>query len=821
MSPWRLIWRSLAPPSDPRYRLRWWFVVGGLANVAFLLAALALRSDAPLLQRVVAATGAMCLGYMVIQGYNRKRYPRWSPILEMLVIGLATATVGDVRQVIEVFYVGLFFRILWGAVSEVVWVVLAYSVAYVVAALAWPVLTGATPSTHIVELLSNLFGLAVVGALKWGMADASNLSLAMASRERTLGRAATSLTIASDRQTIYSVALEAAQRLLRGTPATRVALEIGQDEVFDAVLSRSKVAKSLHEHVLPVSLRGGDEVARFRIESGKPWARTVDVETEAGLTTLAAELSMALERADLIESLTQEVAERKRAEESLLLRDRALAVATSPVVIVNAQHDDRPIVYVNAAFEQLTGYTSEEIVGETLRLLIGPETDLETVARLARAAAEGRADRGELGSYRKDGQLIWLEVAGAPVRAADGTLTHCVWVYADITQRREAERQARALAQAEKQRALGQLASGIAHDLNQSLMLIASHGNLGQRALQQDPIDVQELREALTVVTQAALDGGQTVKRLLVFAQAPTDGAMQLLDLTALARDVVQLTSPRWRDATQAEGRPIEVCLETRGHPAIIGPKERLREALMNLVLNSVDAMPQGGTITVRVFSEDDRACVDVTDTGTGMPPEVRARIFEPFFTTKGEAGTGLGLPTVFGLVEHLKGHMEVETAAGAGTTFRLQFPLSQEIQSTPAATPATTQQSSAQSETAQRRQLRILAVDDEPAITRAVLRLLRPAGHVVSTADSAEQALERLASNTFDLVVSDLGLGSGMNGWDLAERVRQAWPETRFVLATGWGATIDPVEARQRGVDAVLSKPYAPEELERVVAAA
>jgi CheY-like chemotaxis protein len=236
----------------------------------------------------------------------------------------------------------------------------------------------------------------------------------------------------------------------------------------------------------------------------------------------------------------------------------------------------------------------------------------------------------------------------------------------------------------------------------------------------------------------------------------------------------------------------------------------------MNLILNAVDALPAGGTIRVQTTDALDEACVEISDNGTGMPPEVQSKIFEPFFTTKGDTGTGLGLATVFGVMERHGGQVRVQSAIGKGTTFRLSFPttqLSARVE-VPAHDPST------QAAVAQR-QLRSLAVDDEPALTKAVARLLRPSGHLVTTAISGEEALDRLQSDAFDLVLSDVGMGAGMSGWDLADRVRVEWPAVRFVLATGWGAGIDLGEAHDRGVAAVLAKPYTLDELKMVLAAA
>ena len=202
---------------------------------------------------------------------------------------------------------------------------------------------------------------------------------------------------------------------------------------------------------------------------------------------------------------------------------------------------------------------------------------------------------------------------------------------------------------------------------------------------------------------------------------------------------------------------------------------------------------PTGGTIRLRVFGENGQGIVEVVDSGIGMSAEVQARVFEPFFTTKGEGGTGLGLAMVFGIVEQHGGHIEVRSAPGDGTTFRMRFPLVDafaEAEPPPAST----------GQLEPFRLLRILMVDDEPMMTKAVVRMLKPSGHLVSVAASGEEALERLEEQGFDVIVSDVGMGSGMNGWELADAVKRRWPDVRFLLATGWGAAIDPSEAQGLG---------------------
>jgi CheY-like chemotaxis protein len=233
---------------------------------------------------------------------------------------------------------------------------------------------------------------------------------------------------------------------------------------------------------------------------------------------------------------------------------------------------------------------------------------------------------------------------------------------------------------------------------------------------------------------------------------------------------------------------------------------------MTNIIFNAIDALPSGGTIRLRVLTEDSQGIVEIADSGVGMSAEVQARVFEPFFTTKGEAGTGLGLSMVFGIVEQHGGHIEVRSSPGDGTTFRISLPLvNASAEAGPCPTPPAHLKPS--------RPLRVLVVDDEPMMTTAVVRMLRPSGHVVSVAASGEEALERLAEQTFDVVISDMGMGPGMNGWELADELKRGWPNVCFLLATGWGAAIDPGVATARGVDAVLSKPYHTDDLVRALA--
>ncbi len=465
----------------------------------------------------------------------------------------------------------------------------------------------------------------------------------------------------------------------------------------------------------------------------------------------------------------------------------------------------------NAAAERIFGVTAAEVTGGDFRTLV-PESSYQEYRSRLRKYLHSRAPKTiSSGPYetlgqRKDGSTIPMEVTISGMNL-DSKQLFIVSVR-DVTERKQAEE---TLQRTERLRALGQLASGVAHDLNQALGLIAGYSDLAVQALDRPPLELDELRKALQLVAQAAMDGAETVKRLLLFSRAKPEGERQRLELSSLLQEVAQLTAPRWRDATQMEGRPVTLKTTASGETVITGWPAGLKEAFTNLVLNSVDALPRGGSISLDARREGDRVHVLVADDGIGMSPEVQARIFEPFFSTKGVRGTGMGLAMVFGIVERHEGTISVESVVGHGTVFHLTFP---------AATAATVPAQNAAPVEAKPRQLRVLAVDDEPTLGQMVAGILSPEGHVVDSVTSGEDALARLEQQPFDLVLSDLGMGEGMNGWELAEQVHQRWPEIRFILVTGWGAQIDPAEAATRGVDGIIAKPFRATQLRQLIAA-
>jgi signal transduction histidine kinase/ActR/RegA family two-component response regulator len=411
------------------------------------------------------------------------------------------------------------------------------------------------------------------------------------------------------------------------------------------------------------------------------------------------------------------------------------------------------------------------------------------------------------------GTQMWLLVHAAIERDLNGRALRLVGVARDNSARKEGQTLRHMQAQGERLRALGEMTSGVAHDLNQSLALITGYSDMARQELTAETPDLQRVREMVEITAQAAVEGGHAVSGLLSFVRSQELMAeAQTVNVLALLQEVARLTAPRWRDAPQAEGRPISIGVDAEPDLTVSGSAAALREAITNLIFNAVDALPHGGSIELSAHRQAGRAIVEICDTGTGIPADVLPHIFDPFFTTKGEHGTGLGLPQVASIVQRHQGTIAVESDGDHGTTFRISLPAGNRVASRGDA--RTTERNLPPPP----RTIRILVVEDEQQLARMASLVLNQRGHHAVVANTGDEAVALLEEEPpFDLVISDLGLGPGRNGWELASIVRSGWPDTRFVLVTGWGAAIDPAEARARGVDRVIAKPYRIAELRQV----
>jgi signal transduction histidine kinase/ActR/RegA family two-component response regulator len=368
-----------------------------------------------------------------------------------------------------------------------------------------------------------------------------------------------------------------------------------------------------------------------------------------------------------------------------------------------------------------------------------------------------------------------------------------------------------AVMQHERLRVVGQMASGIAHDINNALAPMTLYV---EALLEKEPNLSQRARASLETVGRAIDDVAATVARLREFyRQREQQMTLAPVELNALVLQVVDLTRARWRDMAQQHGAGIEIVTTLAPElPAIMGGDSEIREALTNLIFNAVDAMPHGGKLTLATQFKQGTSkyettsaaiTLEVSDTGVGMDEATRRRCLEPFFTTKGERGTGLGLAMVYGMAERHSASVEIESAPGQGTTVRLIFSLP-----TVAVISATQPASSQIALNPQR----ILIVDDDPVVLNSLRDALDNDGHEVVAATGGQEGIDTFraaieAGQRFSVVITDLGMPY-IDGRKVASAIKQASPTTPVILFTGWGQRLVSENDVPPHVDRILSKP-------------
>lgn len=467
-------------------------------------------------------------------------------------------------------------------------------------------------------------------------------------------------------------------------------------------------------------------------------------------------------------------------------------VESSPQGLLILQ--DCRAVFANGAIAQMAGRLESELLhtGFDPLSIFAPEGEEALRDALVASEAAGKQMTTEI--VQPIGRRIPVETQTAPLLFQNKPAT--MILVSDVSALRDLQER---LVRGEKLRALGELAAGVAHDFNNNLGII-----LGRTQLLMTRTQEPALVSGLNVIRQAAMDGGEAVRRIQQFSRVREDRAHEPLDLPAIASEVVEITRGKWKNDAERRGVKVEVGIEADGVSPILGSRAEIREALTNLIFNSVDALPRGGAITIRCRTEAETTVIEVVDDGVGMSEEIRSRMFEPFFTTKGLSGTGLGLSMVYGIVSRHHGTIEVDTAPGSGTTMRIRFPATDQLVDFPAiARPAPGSISA-----------RVLVVDDEIEILNVLQEALVAAGHVVTIARTGSEGLARFREGEFDAVLSDLGMAD-VSGWEVARAVRaEGNPRIVLGLVTGWGATISEEMVSAHGVDFVVAKPFDVEDL-------
>ncbi len=550
-----------------------------------------------------------------------------------------------------------------------------------------------------------------------------------------------------------------------------------------------------------------------------------------------------------------------KAAEAGIRRERNFSqniITTIPDSLLVLDKDLR-IKSVNLSFYNVFGLEPEKVIGARITDILGDE-DRRLTARLTgvfgsekmledfelryqpvcvpACAGDTHADTQGTGRSEKLGERVFNIRARNIIIAEEEEEEEELVVIRDVTDWRRAEEKLKEysqrleemveertrelkesqdrLVEAEKLRALGLMASGVAHEFNN--LLAAILGNTQLLKMDLSGHEGKEKRELidrsmgmLNTIERAASDGAETVRRIQEYTRTRKDRAHMPADLNDIIENAIEFLRPRWKDEADKKKIAINVRTYLSDIPPILGNDSELRQVMTNLIINSMDAMPDGGDITIRTHTVDENVKVTVEDTGIGISKENIGKVFDPFFSTKDYKGTGLGLSVSYGIVKRHGGKIELESVPGKGTTFILTFPAAYE----------TEEKEEKKAPPRRVEKAKVLVIDDEETVRNVLFRMLSTMGHEVELACNGREGLalfhRAMESTPFGLVFTDLGMPE-MNGWEVAGEVKKVRPTTPVALITGWGLEVDRDEMKRQGVDLIIPKPFNMEELAGLV---
>lgn len=518
------------------------------------------------------------------------------------------------------------------------------------------------------------------------------------------------------------------------------------------------------------------------------------------------------------EQLHSEIADRKQVEKSLRESEEKYRELVENInEVLYAIDENGVMTYISPVIESIIGYSPSEIVGRPFSSFVHPE-DMARMKGRFQAIFDGDLGLSEYRLLTKSGETRWIETSSRPA-LVESRVVGIQGVLMDITERKLAEEEKARLEarirQADKMEALGNLAGGVAHDLNNILSGIVGYPELLLIDLPPD----SPLRGPLEIIRSSGERAAETVQDLLTLARRGVT-VREVVDANHIISDL--LRSPEY-DKLRLHHPGMEVETDLRARlPSVLGSPLHLTNAVMNLVYNAAEAMPVGGTLTLSTedryldgpikgyddVEEGDYVAIVVADTGTGISPEDMDRIFEPFYTKKrmGRSGTGLGMTVVWGTLEDHNGYIDARSKEGEGTTFTLYLPVTQRE-------PSGDRLGSSIGDYLGKGES-ILVVDDVEDQLRLAEAILTKLGYSVTTVPSGERAAEYLQDNSVDLLVLDMVMDPGMDGLDAYRRILEQHPGQKAIIASGFSETDRVEEAQRLGAGAYVRKPYLMETL-------
>ncbi|MFQ5686262.1 MAG: response regulator [Candidatus Scalindua sp.] len=516
-------------------------------------------------------------------------------------------------------------------------------------------------------------------------------------------------------------------------------------------------------------------------------------------------------RANIEIALYRKNLERKQKQVKERIRRLFLAIEHNPYMILIMDVEGK-IEYANSRLTQFINYTLEEVIGKDIRFLKHGEMPSGVNEDIWGKITSGEEWRGELSIRKKDGTPDLKYTIALPLKNTNGDIIFFIVVMEDANNR---EKRMEMLLQSEKLNSIRTITAGIAHEFNNILAVI--YGNV--QLLRKEYRDTKELRDGLRSIQKAAGDGAEIVREMRKFTEMKKDtSAFVLSDNKGILKQAIKFTKPRWGNMAQAKG--INYHIDEEGieeTPMIMCIPLELREVFVNIINNALDAMPDGGTITVAtrcvrppaglrtLNSELKGDFIEITfaDTGKGMPEDVKRKIFDPFFTTRSPEGRGLGLSAAYGTIKRHGGRIEVESVEGKGTKFTISIPITREVthRVLRALSPKPSHDIKAKG-------LRILVVDDETEICKILNSFLSKNGHDVKAVNISTEAIKLLKEEEFDLVLADYVMPY-VTGYEIAKFLDRLEKRPKIGIITGWDVMIPAKEVESAKVDLVVKKPF------------
>jgi PAS domain S-box-containing protein len=451
---------------------------------------------------------------------------------------------------------------------------------------------------------------------------------------------------------------------------------------------------------------------------------------------------------------------------------------------------DYRLKFINQRFAEILGFAREELINMDVREFLDEE-GRKVVADREEQRKKGMALSPSFEStiFGKDGRMRNVEISARTIKDSRGDVS-TIAIVKDITEKKKMEEE---LFRTEKLSAIAEMASGVAHDFNNALAAI-----LGNTQLLLYTVQDQETKETLRTIAKVAQDSAHTVRRLQDFTKKKVSQEFFGMDVNSVIKDAIEITKPKWKDEAQRKGVPIEIVSNFEDIPPASGNDSELRGVFTNMILNAIEAMPEGGKIEISTSKKRGGVVIQISDTGIGIAEEAKKKIFEPFFTTKPFTNTGLGLSMSYGIIKRFGGEIEVVSELGYGTTFTIILPVG-EAEKDEAVSPQTIKKG---------RQARILVIDDEEVVRNVLCRTLANVNHQVTLAADGEKGVQLFREGKYDMVLTDLGM-PGMSGWEVCRMIKKISPGTPVGMITGWGAEMSQGKMTEYGLDFLISKPF------------